>query len=494
MISGTSTAILVIIFGYIAVCIFIGWFAYRRRGAGIRDFYVASGSIGPVIMAGTIAATGYSAYAILGGPGWAYTGGIGPPMSELPYMFGNVLVCLIVGSRIYKAAVYHKFVTPADFFAKRFGEKWVTRIIVGFIISFLGSIFYISIQLIGSTYVVTGLSGGELGYLPILFVMAVTLVVYISLGGFRAVAYTDFIQVIMMTALLVGAAIVATRDFGGTHQLWATAIERHPAIVALDTPRIWFVTCGVLAFLGPITFPHLWIRLYANRSLEGLRAMALGGLLAGVLVVIFGYTTMGAVISATFPDAATAPGPADQLPVFWALGRFGPIWGAALFTGAMAAAFSTADSILLMVSSTFSKDILGLFDWPKTEKNQMTVARFLIVVVIAISLIGGLNPQMGLIKTVMSLTYPLYYMLMPVTLLGLFWRRANKYGVGAGLVTGAIITLLVIAGVIPNYGTFNGFIGICTCTVLIVVVSLLTSPPSKQQLGEFFVEQGKVAV
>ena len=492
MISSTSSAILGIIFGYVALCIFIGWFAYRKRGAGIRDFYVASGSIGPVIMAGTIAATGYSAYAVLGGPGWAYTGGVGPPMSELPYMFGNVLVCLVVGARIFKAGVYHEFITPADFFAKRFREEWITRIIVGFVICFLGSIFYISAQLIGSTYVITGLSGGELKYLPILIVMAITLVVYVALGGFRAVAYTDFMQAVMMTLLIVGMAIVAIKDFGGVSQLWASAIDKHPAIMTLDTPHRWFVTYGLMAFLGPMMFPHLWVRLYANRSLEGLRSMAIGGLMAGVLVVIFSYTTMGATISATFPDAATAPGPADQLPVFWALGRFGPILGAVLFTGAMAAAFSTADSILLMVSSSFSKDILGLFNWPKTEKNQMATARFLIVAVIGISLIGGLNPQMGLIKMVMSLTYPLYYMLMPVTLLGLFWRKTNKYGVGAGLITGATITLLVIAGVIPTYGFFNGFIGICTCAVVIVVVSLLTPSPSKQELSKFFIEQSKV--
>ena len=491
--SGTSMSVLGILLGYIAVCILIGWYSYRRRAPGLYDFYIASGSMGPIIMAGTIAATGYSAYAILGGPGWFYNGGTSPAMSELPYIAGNVLVCLIVGSRIFKAGVYHKFITPADFFAKRFGEKWITRFVVGLVICFLASIFYVSAQLIGSTYVVTGLSGGELDFLPIVIVMAITLAVYVALGGFRAVAYTDFIQAIMMTIMIIGFAIVAYREFGGVHQLWATAIERRPSIMTLDTGHPWFLSKGMVCFLGPMMFPHLWVRLYANRSLEGLRSMAIGGCIAGVLVVILSYTTIGAVTSATFPDIATAPGPADQLPVFWALGRFGPILGAVLFTGAMAAAFSTADSILLMVSSSFSRDIFGLFNWPKTEKNQLAVARLLIVAIIGVSLIGGLFAKgTGLMKMVLSFTYPGYYMLMPITLCALFWKRANKYGLMAGLVTRTIISLLVIAKVIPTMGTYSGFIGISVCAVVLVVVSLLTPAPSEQQLSEFFVEQGKI--
>ena len=486
MISRISVAILAIIFGYIFVCVFIGWLAHRRSGRGVRDFYVASGTLGPFIMAGTVAATGYSAYAVLGGPGWFYSAGLAPAFFEMAYVSGSTIGIIFVGSRIYKAGVYHKFITPADLIAKRFNDRWVTRIVVGLFITILFSIFYISAQLIGCTYVITGLSGGELPYIPILLIMALAVMVYIIMGGMRAVAYTDFLQFIMMIILVGGLFVLTCRDFGGLHQIWDTAIKIHPSLTETGYPRIYWVTAAMSCMLASLAFPHVWNRCYANRGLNGIGAMAIGNVFIAAFVIILGYTTMGAAISAEFPNPATAPGPGDQLTVFYTLGLLGPVLGALMFTGAMAAAFSTADSILLTVASSFSQDILGLFGWPKTERNQLLAARILIAVLLGTAILGGLHPTMPLIKMVTTLTYPGYMLLVPIALIGIFWRRANRYGILSALVGGMIVCLLITVKVIPTYGTYEGFFGVILAAVLLVVVSLLTPAPSKQQIEEFY--------
>src|SRR6056297_1330709 len=117
-----SLVVLAIIVVYLALCLWMGYIAYKKGSDTTQDYFIAAGTMPPFIMMATFVATQFSSYTFLGGAGYFFTSNIIPGMSELIIIVMSPL-SLIFAIRIYKAAYYHKMTTVADLISARFNSR-----------------------------------------------------------------------------------------------------------------------------------------------------------------------------------------------------------------------------------------------------------------------------------------------------------------------------------------------------------------------------------
>ena len=165
-----------------------------------------------------------------------------------------------------------------------------------------------------------------------------------------------------------------------------------------------------------------------------------------------------------------------------------PAWVVALVAaGGLAAALSTASGLLLVVASSISHDLyFRILNPEATEKQRLMLGRIMIGIAVLVAGYFGINPP-GFVAQVVALAFGLASSsFFPVLVLGIFWKRANREGAIAGMLTGICFTMMYI--IQTKYLGFGNYIlgispeGIGTVGMLLnfavtVVVSLATAAP-----------------
>ncbi len=487
MSAGTLVVSAIIVI-YLAVCLWLGYIAYKRGSNSTQDYFIAAGTMPPFIMMATFVATQFSSYTFLGGAGYFFSDNIMPGMSELIIIVMSPL-SLIFAVRIYKASYYHKMTTVADLISARFNSRAAvvfSAIVLGLLVSLAFSVFYVSIQLIGSAYTLSGLTGGELKYMPILIFFTVIMAVYTSLGGFRAVAYTDTLQLVMCFIFLSVLGYIVVAHYGGLGDMFEKAIIARPDAFQIKENINYLGIVAPVVFIGYLYMPHMTIRLYSARNLKGVMYMIVGCALAGTIMLVFLSPITGSAISIFAPNGIEGVSN-DQLLVRWALKYLGPVGAAIIMSGAIAASFSTADSLLLMGASVIINDICIRtlkVDWD--AKKAMYISRFVVITMILLAFFGALNPKLGIMRMMLKLTFPSYTVLVPCVV-AIFWSKANSKGIITGLTLGSIAAIAQALGFVsPPFGVYSLFYNVIITSLGIVIVSLATGGPTKEESLEVF--------
>ena len=160
-----------------------------------------------------------------------------------------------------------------------------------------------------------------------------------------------------------------------------------------------------------------------------------------------------------------------------------------IISGILAATMSTADSQLLAAASSVSQDLMQNFFHVKlTEKTTMVVARITVLVIAIIGIFLAWDPNSSVFRVVSFAWAGFGAAFGPVMLFALFWKRSNKWGALAGMVSGGVMVFVwkylvaPIGGAWSIYELLPAFLVAC---VAIVVVSLLTPAPEKAVVDEF---------
>ena len=487
--SQSTIVVIGIIIIYLGICLWLGYMAYKKgKGGDSQDYFIAAGTMPPLIMLGTFVATQFSAYTFLGGAGYFFSDNIMPGMSELIIIVMSPLSLLFV-LRIYKASYYYKMTTVADLISARFSSRVATifsAIILGLLVSLAFSVFYISIQLIGSTYTLIGLTNNELKYLPILVFFTIVMAVYTSLGGFRAVAYTDFLQLIMCFFFLVTLSFIIVNVHGGLGNLFEQAQASRPDAFIIKENINYLGIVAPIVFVGYLYMPHMTIRLYSAKNVKAVFYMIAGCAVAGTIMLVFLSPITGSAISIFAPKGLEGVSN-DQLLIQWSLKNLGPIVSAILLSGAIAASFSTADSLLLMGSSVIVNDLcLRTFNVKWSNSKTMLISRLTVVVMILLAAVSALNPSLGIMKMMLKLTFPSYTVLVPC-IVAVFWKKANSKGIILGLIIGSIAAIVQAFGIVnPPFGVYSLFYNVIITSAGIIIGSYATGGPSEDESLEVF--------
>lgn len=483
-------------------------FAVSKRNRTASDFYLGGRKLGPFVTAMSAEASDMSAYLLMGIPGLALMTGLAEATwTAIGLAVGTYLNWLFVAKRLRKYSERINAVTIPEYFAKRFGDK---RHILSIIAAVIIIIFFIP-------YTASGFSAcGKLfsnmfgmDYTTAMLISAVVIVAYCTLGGFLAASTTDLIQSIVMTIALFVVLTVSEGFVGGFDKIFAavgsldvyTDLFKGFNVATGTTGKYGAVTIlSTLAWgLGYFGMPHILLRFMAIDDPEKLKTsrriatvwvvISMG---IAVLIGVAGYALMQAGVVGPYDSSSAAETVIVDVSSFISRMGYLPAFVAGIFiSGILASTMSTADSQLIAASSSVTQDVLvNTCKIKLSDKASMVIARLSVIVIAVIAFFLARDPGSSVFGIVSFAWAGFGAAFGPVILLSLFWKRANKIGAIAGMLSGGamvffwkfVIRTQFAGTVLDIYELLPAFLfGL----IVMVVVSLLTPAPDAEQTSVF---------
>ena len=462
--------------GYLVFLLGLGYLAKRRRTSNsLSEFYLAGRSLGGFVLFLTLYATQYSGNSLLGYPGEAYRLGFAWLMS-VGFMMAIVVVYLIFAPRLYLISRRYHYVTPGDYIKHRFGSPWLTLLSNLLFVTVM--INYLLAQLMAMGHVVAGLSANLMPYWMGVVILTLVIIIYETLGGMRAVAWTDCIQGLMLLVGLLGllAAVVPGPQRLEMTTQWLLEHQPQKAMVPTwEMCRNWGSTLLLIGFSASV-YPQAIQRIYAARSVGALKRSL--SLMAFMPLVTMSVVMLVGILA--IPQFAELEGvQADQvMPLLlreWAEQSFWVYAMAVLvITGILAAIMSTADSALLTLSSILAKDVLGTTVLRNLDEGRLTqVGKWLSWLMMAAVAMVALVPRITL-WGLTELKMEILAQLSPLFLLGLTWRRFTAGPALVEIVVGTSLAMgLTLSGYGRVWGIHAGVVGVAVNYLICVAATSL---------------------
>lgn len=477
--SGLGSWPLVMVAAYLAMLLAVGVVARRaRRTESMSDFYLAGRGLGPFVLFATLYATQYSGNSFLGYPGEAHRIGFAWVMS-VGFMTAIIVGYLLVAPQLHLAARRLSLITPADWIDHRFGYRPLT--LAANAVFVLAIANYLLAQLMAMGHVVAGLSGGAVPYWVGVVGLTGVILVYETLGGLRAVAWTDGVQGGLMLFGLAGILVNVVPTPAHLAAITTWIGENAPAKAAVPTWEAcatWLSTLLLIGMSGAV-YPQAIQRIYAARSTAALKR----SLSVMVVMPLVTMTPIFIIGILSLRDLAGLDGlAADQvMPLMlshWAA-QSGWLAAAALavMLAAVAAIMSTADSVLLTLSSILAKDIAGRTALAGADESTVTRAgKIASWVIVGVLVTVALVPRISL-WGLTELKMELLVQVSPLFVIGLHWPRLTGPAALAGLVCGlGVAFALPLAGLSRPFGLHDGTLGWIVNVLVCVAVSTRTAP------------------
>jgi len=461
---------------YLSSLLGIGFFTWRKSRKTSEDYFVASRSIGPLVLFLTLAATNFSAFTFFGFAGAAYKLGLAY-YGIMAFGTGFMAISFyLIGRKVWRLGKEHGYITPPELIGDRFKSDGLRMVFLSVMVVF--TLPYLATQAIGGGIAINQLTEGEVSYELGAVIVTAVILVYVTVGGMRADAYTDVLQGVLMLVTMLAAVGIVSAGLGGFTEANSRLAEALPDLVtrATFTPEIW-ISYMVLWTLCDPMFPQLFSRFYAARDERSIKiSMIMYAPMTALLFLL--PVLIGAWGQLEFPGL-TGKEPDNILPMM--VDRFAPSWVLGIMlSGAFAALMSTADSQLLVLSSMLTRDVYKR--WLKrgaSTKEEFVVGKVLVVVLALLGLGLALTSVETIFETLTKTTFTGLAVLFPTTVAALYWKRVTKWGCIASIVAGEMTYAGFYFGVIPASAKF-GFLEVmpvvAVSVVVLIAVTLLTRP------------------
>lgn len=492
----TQSCIILAIIIYLCGMLYIG-ISFSKKNSNTDDFYLGGRSLGPFVTAMSAEASDMSSYLLMGLPGLAYLSGLADVgWTVIGLAAGTYLNWLIVSKKLRRYSHTIGAITIPDFFAKRYGDKKNVLTAISAIIIIIFFIPYTASGFSACGKLFSTLFG--MNYIVAMIASAVIIVTYCAFGGFLAVSTTDLIQSIIMTIALfvvIGFGAVQAGGFSAVIENaralpgYLSFTQTYVASSGSASPYTPLTILSTLAWgLGYFGMPHILLRFMAIEDEEKLslsRRIAtvwvIISMTVAILIGIIGYSMSKAGIIPVLEDSETI-----IIRIAEYLSRFGifpALIAGIIMAGILAATMSTADSQLLAAASGISQNIVQDFLGIKLkEKTSMLIARCTVVVIAVIGIFLAKDPNSSVFKIVSFAWAGFGATFGPVVLLSLFWRRSNKWGALAGMISGGIMIFVWKFGIAKLGGAFNIYEllpAFIIAGIVNIIVSLLTPAPDQ---------------
>lgn len=498
-------AMLVTIICYLAVMVTVGIWSSKRT-KDVKDFYLGGRKLGPIVTAMSAEASDMSSWLLMGLPGVAYLSGIADASwTAIGLAVGTYINWLIVAKRLRNYShTCNNSITIPDFFSNRYRDSKNILMGIAAVIILIFFIPYTASGFAACGKLFSALFG--INYHAAMIVSAVIIICYTSIGGFLAASTTDLIQSIVMTIallIIVGFGVYSAGGFAAVADNaqslagYLSFDKLHDAVTGGTSDYGFIKIVSTLAWgLGYFGMPHILLRFMAiedSSKVKVSRRIASVWVVISLAVAIFigivgnAVTSTGKIGVLEGSDSETI---VIQLSSLLSKTNIGAALIAGLIiAGILASTMSTSDSQLLAASSSVSENIIGgVFKVKLSQKASMITARLVLVVIAVISVIIAWDKNSSVFQIVSFAWAGFGATFGPIVLAALFWKRSNKYGAIAGLISGGITVFIwkylvrPLGGGWDIYELLPAFIVAC---LFIVVVSLITKAPEKEITDEF---------
>ena len=470
--------VLLPLLGFMAGMLALGFYVRRQSAAGgfLSNYFVGGQSLGGFVLAMTMVATYSSVSSFVGGPGMAYEIGFGWIYMAVIQTMTIFLVLGIFGTRVARLARRIHAVTIVDIIRHRYRSDALAAVAAFVIVLFFAASMVA--QFVGGAQLFAAVTGYsyELG----LVLFGIVVVIYTSIGGFRAVALTDTCCAIVMMLGIVLLFYYVLAAGGGFAAILENLRTAHPAMLTPTAegrmPISLYVSQWLLVGALTIALPQSVVRGISYRSSRDMhRAMIIGTVviafmnIAVNLVGVLGRGVLGV-------DAKSLGGVDSVIPQLMAHVMPPELLGFAII-GPLAASISTISGVLIVASSAVVKDVYLHHaqkhgrDVPEERLRRLSM---------------GVTAVLGVIVFILAVSPPSLIWLINmfafggletaffwVLVFGLFTRWANRTGALAAMAGGTVIYCAAMALGIKPLGLHPISVGITASLVLFLAGSYL---------------------
>lgn len=470
----TTTTFIVYIFAMIVIGI-----VAARSTSSLNDYVLGGRKLGRVITGLSAGASDMSGWLLMGLPGALFVSGISQAWIAIGLTIGQWCNWKFVAARLRSFTQNASdALTLPDYFAARFKDKLrLTAVISAFII-LIFSVVYCSSGMVSGARLFQQTFGMD--YENALLIGAVSTILYVCIGGFLAVSWTDAVQASLMIFALVITPIIIILDVGSISEANALVSLKGPDMANLlkGTTVIGLISLAGWG-LGYVGQPHILVRFMAAASVRGMggaRRISISWMIFCLLgAVAVGY--YGVAFAAKHPEL-TVDNP-EQIFIIVTQTLFTPWIAGILLSAILAAIMSTLSCQLLVASTTLTADFYRRVVRPHASQTELVwIGRFMLLLVAAIAYIIALDPNSGILKLVSYAWAGFGASFGPTVVLSVFWKKMTLKGAIWGMIAGAVTVIVwEIGKFFDLYSLVPGFI---ISSAVIFAVSLFTQKGNEE--------------
>jgi SSS family solute:Na+ symporter len=504
----------VIVFAYLGLVLYIGIFAFRRKAGSAEEYFLAGRSLGPAVFLLSLFGTNMTAFTILGSAGHAFANGIVTfSLMASASAFVIPLTLFFIGTRMWALGKRHGFMTPVQMFRDRWECTHIGTAIFAVQAALL--VPYIIIGVMGGGTALRGISGGLIPFWLGGAIVALVVMSYVFFGGMRGTAFVNAFQTVLFLSFGAIALIVIGRGMGGFPAAMESLLASPETSPLLTRERIspWYYFSYTFIPLSTIAFPHIAIFCFTARRMAQFKrtvifyplcilAIWLPCVFLGVaanslrdvprveqkLEARAALAALPATASAEERSSLRRQAAGDDI-VLVMLERFAPLWLAGLLGAGIMAAVMASDSQILALSTMFTEDVFAFYGGKARfgENVQIQTGRLFVVLLTILAYAIALRAPQGIFDLAVQYAFSGYAALSPLLVAALFWKRSTKWGALA--VTLWVAFAVTYTSQVPGALAWYGLLPVVPMTIisalLMIVVSLVTPPPSPATIARF---------
>jgi solute:Na+ symporter, SSS family len=453
----------------------VGLFAMIRT-RNQSDFFIGGRSMNPFVVGLSAVSSGRSSWLVLGLSGMAYMTGTGAVWAIVGYITVEAWQFIWLGRKLRKDTQTMDSITLLDYFETRFNDKSRILRMTGVIIIGIFITAYVAAQFnAGAKSLSTAL---DISFILSLAISGLLIMVYMVLGGYVAVAYNDVVRALIMLVGLVVLPVVGVINIGGVGILLDLLNQLNPALVDPFSLGAGVIAGFIGIGLGSPGQPHIVVRYMSIKDPSKLKYSAIYGTLWNIILGI-GAICIGLVGKILIPDIGSMPD-SDPEMVYLVLSSnyFGPVLYGLLVGGVFAAILSTADSQLLVVASTFVRDLYEKViarNRVIDEQQKLYLSRAVVVFSGILALLMAYLAQDLVFWLVLFAWGGLGAAFGPALIMALFWKKTTRAGILSGMIAGTLISIIWRLWLLEPTGIYELIPAFTGALLLIIIVSRLTS-------------------
>ena len=476
---------------YIGIMMAIGVYYYRRT-RNMSDYFLGNRKLGAWVTSLSAEASDMSGWMLMGVPGFAYLAGLNAGWIAVGIAIGTWANWHFVAARLRKyTELADNALTLPEFLQNRYHDTTNLLRIVPAIFILIFFVIYTASGFVSAGRLFETVFG--IPYEYAIFIGAGSVIFYTLVGGFLAVARTDFIQGIMMFFAILVVPICGTMASGGFERALAEIASVQASMLQpLTKPD--GSTLGAIELISLLAWgigyfgqPHILVRFMAIRTSGEIR-QATHIAMTWVVLSLAAAVAVGMVgrVYLTEPLTGTA---SETVFLVMTNELFPPIAAGLILSAVLAAIMSTASSQLLVAASAFAQDFYRTLIHKDAEQSELVwISRASVLVIASLAVFLGFNPNSFILDMVSYAWAGFGAAFGPAILMSLFWKRTTRNGVIAGIIVGGVTVL--VWKQFALFGLYEIVPGFLLSLLAIYGISLLGEPPA-QNIQETFDAVGK---
>ena len=449
-----------------------------KRGVATNDIHeilVAKRGFGSFLIFFITVGEIYGIGTLIGVPGAVYAKG----SSYLVWFIGYILLAYPFGyflnPRIWRMGKIANSATIGDFFQWRFESKGLALIVT--VVSILFLLPWAQMQFAGLSIIIRYL-GVEINNTLAVILASIVAFIYVGLAGVRGSAYVAILKdCLMVLAIIIGGVVAVINMPGGLEGVYREAFTKFPTYLTVVTEPIdknvtFLISTIVFQSMGLYMFPFIFQYIFAAGSERVVRHNAC---IMPLYMLMYVFLT-----TAAFYCLVTVPGLKNADDAYMGMiVKNVPGWvvGVCAAGGALTCMLVLAD-ISLSIGGIVSRNVISLIKPNARPESAVVWARLFIAVFLTVSVVLMLYFPYLLLGLI-NVTYFGVTQFLPGVIAIIFWSRANKWGIGAGLVAGIGCVFLFNMYTIVPFALNKGMCALLVNAVIMVVVSLMAPPDER---------------